>query len=502
MQIDSISRVVMLAMTLLAAPALAQDMTETSEPQNGGVFQLLPSDAIKEQNIRLEEQPLPYTTTAGTLVLFDQDGKRAAKIFYTAYVAKGRAAERPVTFLFNGGPGAASAYLHLGLAGPRTLEFGENQNDGTQPVLKDNPDSWLAFTDLVFIDPVGTGWSRAVSNKAAGDFYGVRQDANSIAKAIALYTQKNDRISSPKYLAGESYGGFRAAKVASSLKDTQGILVSGIIMVSPMIEGRFVWGSDVDPLSAALRLPSLAAAELERKKAFDRGLVDEAHAFAMSDYLMTLAGPSHVTAEDERVYSRVAALTGISNELVVRTRGFLEDIYQKQSAGDGRIVSPYDAGRVVPDAYPEALASRNDDPVLDGYTRAYGAAFAAYARHELGFDTPMTYMLLNDDANHRWEWNGGRSEDSRVSASAATDIRDLLSVIPQLRLLVAHGYSDTLTPYGFSQYVLDHLPPELVEDRVALKLYRGGHMFYADPASRAAFSAEVGSFFEHSGQRQ
>jgi carboxypeptidase C (cathepsin A) len=487
-----------LFLALLFTPATAQEPPAQPSEQTaqGGIFDLVPRDAVTEHSLKLGAETLSYSATAGTLDLFGQSGERSAKIFYTAYVAHDRAIDRPLTFVFNGGPGAASAYLHLGLTGPRILEFGEHQNDGTRPELRDNPDSWLAFTDLVLIDPVGTGWSRAASTDIASNFYGVRQDAESLAKFIALYTQKNGRLPSPKYLAGESYGGFRAAKVASALKETQGILVSGIVMISPMIEGRFIWNADDDPLTAALRLPSLAAANLERKNTFDPALVKDAERFAMTDYLVSLAGPSAEGGPADEIYARVSALTGIPQEDVSRTRGFIGDTYTKQSAGAGNVVSPYDAALSVTDAYPDAATGRNDDPILDGFTRAYGAAFSAYAHDELGVKTEMTYTLLNKDVNRRWEWNGGRGGDNRVTASAATDIRDLLSVIPQFQVMVAHGYSDALTPYGFSQYVVDHLPPALVTDRVKLSLYRGGHMFYTSAASRAAFTGDVRAFYQ------
>lgn len=289
-----VTHIVALLLALLVTSAPAQEQRDRPQRQDAqsGIFSLIPPDSVTEHSLRFGIKTLPYSATMGTLDVFGQNGERSAKIFYTAYVANDRPIDRPLTFVFNGGPGAASAYLHLGLVGPRILEFGPRQDDGTRPLLTDNPDSWLAFTDLVLIDPVGTGWSRAASNEDAKSFYGVRQDAESLAKIVALYTQKNGRLPSPKYLVGESYGGFRAAKVASALKDTQGILVSGIIMISPMIEGRFLWGADEDPLTAALRLPSLAAAALERKNAFDPTLVEEAERFAMSDYLVSLAGPS------------------------------------------------------------------------------------------------------------------------------------------------------------------------------------------------------------------
>lgn len=471
-----------------------QEKTEQSADA-GGLFDLLPPDVSTQQSIKLTQGELAYRATAGTLALRGPDGKITARIFYTAYTAKDRPANRPVTFAFNGGPGAASAYLHLGLVGPKILPFEGSNSDGTRPELKDNPETWLAFTDLVLIDPVGTGWSRAVSDEAAGRFYGVRQDAESLAKAIALYVQNNSLVSAPKYLLGESYGGFRAAKVALALKNNQNMLPSGIIMVSPLMEGRFVFGADNDPLAAALQFPSLAAAQMERKGKFTTDGVMLAERFANRDYVSALIDPPEPGAEADALYDRISALTGLAKEDVVRTRGFVGDIYAKQAAGSGHIVSPYDAGISVPDAYPESGYSRNDDPILEGYTRAYGSAFAAYARDVLGFRTEMTYSLLNEEVNRRWEWNGGRGGDSRVTASISTDLRDLLSVIPSFRIMVAHGYSDILTAYGASRYVLNHLPAGISKGRTELKLYRGGHMFYTNDQERRAMFNDAAAFY-------
>ena len=216
---------------------------------------------------------------------------KARRCFYTAYIAKNAAPNRPLTFVFNGGPGAASAFLHLGLVGPRILDFGADSHDAARASLRDNPDTWLAFTDLVLIDPIGTGWSRAIKGDDAKHFWNVRSDADAMAKAIALYVAKNNRSGSPKYLFGESYGGFRAAKVGRVLQTDQGITIAGIVMLSPLLEGWLTFGDDTSALHAALQLPSLAAAELERKHAFTPDALAAAEKFAMTDYLVTLAGP-------------------------------------------------------------------------------------------------------------------------------------------------------------------------------------------------------------------
>ena len=457
------------------------------------VLRLLPADSVTEHSIELPGGRLDYTATAGTLSLFDQSGERSAAIYYTAYVAKnGDAASRPVTFAFNGGPGAASVYLNLGLVGPRIAEF--PGNDAAAVRLQDNPQTWLAFTDLVMIDPVGTGWSRAA--KAEGDkaFYGVRADAQAMAKVVALYTGKNGRGNSPKYILGESYGGFRAAKVAQALQHEQGITVSGIIMVSPLIEGGLLFGSTRFALGAALQLPSLAAAELERKGAFSKEALGQAERFALTDYLTTLAGPRLTGDAAHDFYARLAKISGLPEEVVTRSRGFISDAYVKHlRSSEGKIVSRYDATFAVADPFPERESARAPDPLLDGLTRACGGAYAAYARDELGFKTEMTYILLASDIAGKWDW-GERA--GRGSASASDDIRELLSLTPSFRLLIAHGYSDMVTPYAVSRYVLDHLPPIGEPGRAQLRLYRGGHMFYIDAESRKAFSADAKAFYQ------
>ncbi|HEY0121294.1 MAG TPA: carboxypeptidase [Rhizobium sp.] len=461
---------------------------------SGSVLSLLPADAVSDHVLNADGKSIPYTATAGTLDLFGQDGQRTAAIFYTAYVAKDRDAGRPITFVFNGGPGAASAFLSLGLVGPRILDFGPDARDGANAKLVDNPESWLNFTDLVLIDPIGTGWSRTVKPDDANDFYNMRADADSLAKAIALYVAHNGRAASPKYILGESYGGLRSAKVATSLRQDQGILISGIVMLSPLIEGRLVFGSNDFALGAALELPSLAAAELERQNAFSEQGVRDAETFALNEYLPALAGPPPTGDAGRAFYGHVAKLTGIPEDVVARNQGFLGGVYQKHSDGAGAdVASMYDASFLAPDPYPQSDAEHGGDPILDGFVRAYGGAFSSYARDELGFHTDMTYTLLSSSVNEHWNW-GGRNGGSRLSASATDDLKEMLSLVPSSRLLVAQGYGDIIIPFGVNKYVLDHMPAAFA-DRVALKLYRGGHMFYTRPASRGQFTADAKAFF-------
>jgi carboxypeptidase C (cathepsin A) len=476
----------------LSAPALVAQERAASQVSSAGVLRLLPADAVTDKEIVIGGRALAYTATAGTLSLFDQSGERIAAIFDTAYVAKGSdTARRPVTFVFNGGPGAASVFLNLGLAGPRLLDFGPDGRDGAAAKLVDNPDTWLAFTDLVMIDPVGTGWSRAAKADGGSAFWGVRRDADVLAKVVALYVAKNSRSASPKYLLGESYGGFRAAKVARALQNDQGIVVSGIVMVSPMLEAALQWGGSRFALGAALHFPSLVATELERTKQFTPQALAEAERFALTDYLTTLAGPAPTGEQAKAFYERVAQLTGLSPEAVAKVRGYVRGAYLQRLRAGGQVVSSYDASFAVSDPFPEAESRRGADPLLDGFARALSGAFVGYARDELGFKTDMTYILLADDVSGHWDW-GNRREPPGVS----DDLRTLLALDPSFRLLVAHGRTDLVTPYGVSRYVLDSLPDIGRPGRAELKVYRGGHMFYFDRQSRQAFTADAINLYQ------
>ncbi len=464
--------------------------TEQPQPSGKGVLRLLPPDSVTEHAIDTAQGRLAYTATAGTLPFYDQSGEQSAAVFYTAYVAKNGDANRPVTFVFNGGPGAASAFLNLGLVGPRILDLGPDARDAARAQLRDNPDTWLAFTDLVLIDPIGTGWSRTVKPDDGKHFWNVQGDADAMAKAIALYVAKNNRAASPKYLLGESYGGFRAAKTARALSREQGLSVAGIVMLSPLLEGWLTFGDDGSALHAALQLPSLAAAELERKGAFNAQALAAAEKFAMTDYLTTLAGPAPQGEAATAIYGRVAQISGLRLDVVKQARGFITDAYVK-SLREGKIVSHYDATFAVDDPFPEQRGARGPDPILDGVARAYGGAFANYARNELGFKTEMTYALLSNDVTRHWDWG----KDGRLAADAENELRVLLSFSPSFRLLIAHGVSDMVTPFGMTRYLLDHLPPMQPAGRAQLKLYRGGHMVYLDPQSRKAFSADAAAFY-------
>jgi carboxypeptidase C (cathepsin A) len=480
-----------LAITFAGAFASVADDKPQQQPTKG-MLRLLPDDSVTDHEIDTAQGKLAYTATAGTLRFYDQSGEQSAAVFYTAYVLKNGDAKRPLTFVFNGGPGAASAFLHLGLVGPRILDLGSDARDAARAQLRDNPDTWLRFTDLVMVDPIGTGWSRTAKADDGKNFWSPDSDASAMAKAIALYVDHNNRFNSPKYLFGESYGGYRAAKTARAMQREQGISAAGIVMLSPLIEGWLTFGDSQSALRAALTLPSLAAAALERKKAFTPQALATAEKFALTDYLTTLAGPTPQGDAARAFYERVAQLSGLPLDVVTQQRGFVGSGLAKMLQ-PAKIVSIYDANFAVDDPFPERRADRAPDPILDGVSRAYGGAFAAYARNELGFKSEMTYQLLAGDVTRQWDWKSGRQ-----NAGVEDDLRVLLSFDPSFRVLIGHGYSDLVTPYAMTRYILEHMPAFTPPGRATLKLYRGGHMIYLDAASRKAFGADVAAFYRTS----
>jgi len=469
-----------------AAKPVEDKTAKSDRAELGGVLALLPDDSVTKHTLAVSGQKLAYTATAGTLALRDDKGARSASVFYTAYTVAGDPKTRPVAFFFNGGPGAGSAFLHLGAAGPVVLQFPEQETDGIDAKLVDNPDSWLPFADLVFIDAVGTGWSRPAKPETAGaDFWGVKQDAAACAKAVALWLAKSGRTASPKYLIGESYGGLRAIKTARDLQAKQGVLVNGIVMISPLIEWPFLQEADDNPVAEALHLPSFIAAALDRRHNFDPRTMDEFYSYALNEYLTTIAGPPLEGEAAKAFYAKLAGLTDLPEAVIARHRGVLDPGAHDVRADDGRLRSVYDFTVSTEDPFPEGTGPFVD-PLLHGYARAYGAAMTGYAAESLGFKTDLTYELLADEVSAKW--------DQRNDGSGGIDdLRQMLALDPALHVLVAHGWFDVLTPFAVSRFLIDHLP--VGRDRVTLKTYPGGHMLYIRASSRAAFAKDVSALF-------
>ncbi len=478
-----------------AAQAAHRDKEHAAPPPA-----LLPPDAVTKHELRLGPEVVQYTATAGSLPLKDEKGEKQADIFYVAFLRDDVAdkASRPVTYAFNGGPGAASAYLDLGALGPRAIDFGaEGKPTPASDRVADNPDSWLPFTDLVFIDPVGTGFSRAIGGEeTAKKFWGVRPDLDALAQIIRRHLTQIDRLGSPLYLVGESYGGFRAARLAQLLASKEGLAATGVMLISPAIELRLLGGDRLDLLPWALRLPAYAAVMLAGKGMLTPEALRPAERFALSDYLIGLATPPTEADAAKRFYGSVAELTGLDEALVERWKGRIPaGVYAKElHRGQGQIVSRYDGTVTGTDPDPTS-AYAEDDPILDGSKAPFTRAFLAYARDELGFVTELGYRLLDGEVNQHWNWQDERGS-SRASVGATEELTRALSLHPRMRVFIAHGLTDLATPYMTSRYIVDHMPEKVRSGRVGLKLYPGGHMMYLRTASRHQLRDDAMTFYQ------
>ena len=465
-----------------------QDARQDSRPA-APQGQALPAPSVTHHETALPGRTLRYTATAGSLPVRDQSGRTLAEIAYVAYVLDREqgapASARPVTFAVNGGPGAASAYLNLGLMGPKRLPFGrQGDTPSMPPVLVDNADTWLDFTDLVFIDPVGTGFSRFApgNDDARGLLWSVEGDYKSLSRFVSNWLRQNDRLASPKFLVGESYGGFRAPKIASELQTSDGVGISGMVMLSPVLDFTYQRDASGSPLRWVVSLPAMAAAKLEREGKLTRQALAEAETYASGEYLADLLkGPRDRDAV-RRMADRVSALTGLDRGLVERMGGKIDmaTFLRERDRGKGVVGSPYDGNVAALDPDPEAARSRAPDAVLEAITAPLTSAMLSHYASDLNWRPDGRYFLLNEEVGRRWSYGQGRGDRESMR-----ELRSALALDPRLDVIVAHGFTDFVTPYFESKLLLDQLPALGDPERVKLALFPGGHMFYSRDASRA-----------------
>jgi carboxypeptidase C (cathepsin A) len=473
-----------------------QSGTGPARPARSPNTPRLPADATSDQTVELPGRALRFKATAGTIPIVDAgDGSLQAEIAYVAYArTDAEPARRPVTFVFNGGPGAASAYLQLGAMGPWRLPI-DRVTPSTPPVLVPNAETWLDFTDLVFVDPPGTGYSRLASGDGVRrQFWSVDGDSDALAVFIRKWIEKWGRQTSPKFLAGESYGGFRLPRLARILQDRQQVGMSGLILISPVLD--FGWRGQTrhSPLSWVARLPSMAAAAREAKGApFDREALRDAERYAAGEYLQDLVRGERDSAARNRMSAKVAALTGLNVDLVRRLGGRVDSgTFEREVMRErGLVASSYDATVTAYDPDPYAATARYFDPVLTSLHAPLSAAMTDLYRRVLGWRIEDPYYLLNTDVSGRWDWGRGRSPPHVVD-----DLRTVLSLDPRLRVLVTHGATDLVTPYFENQLILDQLPSYGSAERLKFAVYGGGHMYYSRDASRRALRADAEALYQ------
>lgn len=481
---------------LLLFPGLAagaDDKPPESKPPPPPLF-----DAVTTQHgLPVGGRRLEYTATIESLPV--SDGKGAtAQVVVIAYQAKDQPVERrPVTFVFNGGPGASSAYLQMAAMGPRIVAFPDDGSVPPPPVtLIDNPDSWLVFTDLVFIDPVGAGFAPAeLDEDRTKPFWSVGGDAASLSELITLWVNRNGRGASPKLLAGESYGGYRAALIADTLQEQQGIALNGLIMISPALDFSLIGSGGADVLPWALSLPSMAAAAQVHGKGEIGLSPDEVERFALTDYLTGIAAIAPAgPGPDPALIDRVAAILGLDRELVRRHHGRVPAwaFAERLLDGSGRALSLYDAGLAMPDPQP---GRQGPDPLLQGSIAPLSSAYQLHVRTALGLRTDLPFRLLARRPGRHWDWQGARGGPGPEDA-ATDDLAAALAHTPKLRLLVVHGRTDLVTPYMASRWLLDRLDlPEAVRQRICFEVLDGGHMMYFHPSQRTELTRLAAEFY-------
>ncbi|GAB5415674.1 MAG: S10 family peptidase [Congregibacter sp.] len=481
--------------------AMAKGESESSQP----VPQ--PLHARSRGSVRINGQKIDYTATAGTLEMVDDDGKPIAHFGYTAYVADGEdKRERPILFAYNGGPGSASMWLHMGILGPQRTAVSDTEFVGRGPFQRVNNEfSTLDRADLVMIDPVGTGFSRAAGEAEGEDFWGVDNDIKSVSNFIARYVSDNGRWQSPKYLLGESYGGIRSGGVAYQLLVKHSIALNGVILVSPymdMLAGNARMKGDLP----FINFFSTYAATARYHGVVDDGgmslenFVQAAERFAKEEYApVLLKGHSATPEERAAVLAGMERFTGISAEywdranLRIDEGRFTKELLREQRKTVGRIDS-----RFVGDAIAYNRETNTYDPFFPAVGPAFMATFNDYYREVLGVKTNQRYIgsagLYGD-----WDWQHNTPGLGKVAvANTAVDLAYAMTQNPLMRVLVQQGYYDLATPYGATRYFIDHLEvaPALREN-LQLELYEAGHMMYLHPESMRKFRDDLAGFISN-----
>jgi carboxypeptidase C (cathepsin A) len=456
----------------------------------------LPADKTVRQSAVIAGKALAYDVTVGTVPLFDAKGKKTGEVVYTAYTVPGRAAAaRPVTFAFNGGPGASSAFLNFGAIGPKRIQFGaQGDAPSDSPVARDNPNSWLDMTDLVFIDPVGTGFSRSLEDEAASkrDFYTAQTDIEYLSRVVFDWLTKNGRLTSPKYLIGESYGGYRVPRLAYYMQSQLGIGPSGIVLVSPYLNPMAIDDDDnaLSPLPYMVSLPSMAAARLEREGKLTPAALADVESYTRGEFTTDLFRGRSDPQAIERLTTRVAGYTGLDPVLVRRLEGrvgvrtYLREIHRDQKA----IGSVYDSNVTAFDPFPGSVEQQSNDPLLVSIIAPTTSAAVDLMTNQVGWKVQARYNLLSYAVNSAWDRDNG---DKPVA-----DLRRAISADPKMAVIVAHGMDDLSCPYFASRLVIDQMPSFGQAERVKLALYAGGHMYYSRADSAAQFRRDALAMYQ------
>ena len=456
---------------------------------------------VTHHTIRIAGRTLAYTVTAGTMPLKDEKGTVEANIFFMAYTLDNppNATKRPLMFSFNGGPGSASVWLHLGALGPRRVRM---EDDGWMPKspyeLVDNARTWLDSTDLVFIDPVGTGFSRAATPELGKKFWSLRGDIESVGTFIRLYLTRYERWASPLFVVGESYGTTRAAGLSEWLVN-HGIALNGVVLVSTILNFETADWSTANDLPYALLVPTYTATAWYHKKLttdLQQGTlakaVDDSKRWVMSDYLLALAKGDQLSADEYRqTAERLARFTGLDRKYVEQSNlridlgRFQKELLRDQNRTVGRLDTRFKGIDAVQGA------ERPDfDPSMAAIRPPYTAAFNDYVRRELGYKSDLEYYILGGGIGSRWDF-GSDNEYVDVGES----LRSAFAKNPHMRVFIAFGYYDAATPFFAAEYTLNHLRLDpALKDHITRGYYEAGHMMYIHLPSLTLLSQDVAKF--------
>lgn len=482
-------------------------MSDDSGKRDGVAGRPEPVDDLvtTRHRLRVGAGELAYTATAGRIVLRQEshtddafDGHTArAEVFLTAYTLDGAdPLTRPVTFAFNGGPGSSSVWLHLGLLGPRRVLMGEAGDLLPPPyALVDNEQTLLAHSDLVFIDPVSTGYSRTISGGRPKDYHGYTADVESVGEVIRLWTSRHGRWLSPKYLCGESYGTTRAASLARHLQTRYGMALNGLMLISSTLDLGTLEFAGHNDLPYALYLPTYAAIAHYHGRHGDRPLLDvlaEAEAYASDGYPRALALGARLTPQERAAaVATVARLSGLSEDYVDRVDLRIEHIrfFTELLRDRRRTVGRLD-GRFLGWEADYAREQWSDDPSMDAIMGPYTAGINHYVRAELGYRNDLPYEILTDRV-YPWSFR----EFEGVAVHVADRLAAAMRANPHLRVYVAAGYHDGATPHAAAEHTFAHLRiPDELRDNIAFHYFEAGHMMYVHEPSRLAQSAQLAAF--------
>ena len=484
-----------LAAGMAPAPAMAQ---EDAKAEAKPAADYTPNAASKDFTGTFGGKRISYTATVREQVLKDEDGNPAAAIVTTAYVADPQDKSRPVTFLYNGGPGSGSVWLQMGAFGPKRVAIpSDARDDGGPPYpILDNPDSLLDVTDLVFIDPVGTGFSHAIGETDPQDYWGVTADAKSVAEVIRKWISDNGRWNSPKFLGGESYGTTRSAAVVNELEGAYNdVGLNGVILISTILD--FAAGADTEgnELSYITNLPTMAATAHYHGKVQApsvEGLVEEARQFAIGPYAAALLkGQALGDAERASVRAELARLTGLSEtyldraDLRVSPSRFYKELLRDRGLTVGRLDSRYTGVD-----YDSAGETPDNDPSFYGIDAGYAAAINSWMRDSIGYDTDRQYVTIGSVGDWDWKLPGWR--DTNAYLTVAPYLGKAMRENSDMRIFVGQGWYDFATPFFAAEYALSRTGFD--PSRIEYRYYDAGHMMYIRDEDRARLTADIRAF--------